>query len=101
MLKGILQYAHHLLTNNIQQGDTVIDATCGNGNDTLFLSQLTGPSGHVFGFDIQPEAIQNTSARLQMESSYQNTTLIQDSHSNFLHHISVDKLTRLGGAIFN
>jgi len=101
MLKGILQYAHHLLKNNIQQGDTVIDATCGNGNDTLFLSQLTGPSGHVFGFDIQPEAIQNTSARLQMEGSYQNTTLIQDSHSNFLHHISVDKLTRLGGAIFN
>jgi|SRR5699024_5028727 len=101
MLKGILHYAHHLLENNIQKGDTVIDATCGNGHDTLFLSKLTGTSGTVFGFDIQPEAIQNTSVRLQMEAPFQNTTLIQDSHSNFLHHISVDKLTRLGGAIFN
>lgn len=101
MLKGILHFAHHLLENNIQEGDTVIDATCGNGHDTVFLSQLTGEQGHVFGFDIQPEAIQNTTNLLQMKTDCQNTTLIQDSHSNFLHHISVDKLTRLGGAIFN
>lgn len=101
MVKGILHFAHHLLENNIQKGDTVLDATCGNGHDTLFLSQLTGATGHVFGFDIQQEAIQNTSNRLQKEAPLQNTTLIKDSHSNFLHHISVDKLTRLGGAIFN
>lgn len=101
MLKGILEYAHHLLQKNIQEGDTIIDATCGNGHDTVFLSRLAGETGHVFGFDIQPEAIQNTAKRLNSSATLQNTTLIQDSHSNFLHHISVDKLTRLGGAIFN
>ena len=38
MLKGILNYAHYLLEEAIKKDETVIDATCGNGNDTLFLS---------------------------------------------------------------
>src|SRR5699024_462449 len=101
MTKGILQFAHQLLKNTIQEGDTIIDATCGNGHDTVFLSKLAGKSGHVFGFDIQTEAITHTAKRLQEQSPHKNTILIQDSHSNFLHHIPVDKLTRLGGAIFN
>jgi len=101
MTKNILQFAHHLLENTIQHGDTIIDATCGNGHDTVFLSRLAGEAGHVFGFDIQPEAIEHTASRLKQESPFHNTILIQDSHSNFLHHLPVDKLTRLGGAIFN
>ena len=35
MLKGILQFAHQLLEESVERGETVIDATCGNGNDTL------------------------------------------------------------------
>lgn len=101
MIKGILHFAHHLMKKNIQPGDTVIDATCGNGYDTVFLSQLTGEKGHVFGFDVQAAAIQNTGNRIQKEASLNNITLINDSHSHFMHHIPVDKLTRLGGAIFN
>lgn len=101
MIKNILDYAHHLLEQNIQQGDTIIDATCGNGHDTVFLSQVAGETGKVFGFDIQLEAIDSTAKRLKDSAPFQNTTLIHDSHSNFMHHISVDRLTRLGGAIFN
>ena len=28
-------------------GDTAVDFTMGNGNDTLFLSETVGESGHV------------------------------------------------------
>ncbi|TRM13003.1 methyltransferase domain-containing protein [Lentibacillus cibarius] len=100
MIKGIIHFSHHLLNEAIIEGDTVIDATCGNGHDTLFLSQAVGSSGHVYGFDIQEQAVINTKQRL---SEYQltNATIINDSHSNFIHHIPVDRLTRLGGAIFN
>lgn len=41
--------------------DLAIDATCGNGHDTLFLSELCSV-GHVIGLDIQSEAIDQTSA---------------------------------------
>ncbi|TFJ92827.1 class I SAM-dependent methyltransferase [Lentibacillus salicampi] len=100
MLKGIINYSHHLMEEAVIQGDTVIDATCGNGHDTVFLSRLVGDEGHVFGFDIQDQAIANTQERLR-QNGLTNTRIIKDSHSNFIHHIPVDQLTRLGGAIFN
>lgn len=100
MMKGIINYSHYLLETAVKEGDTVIDATCGNGNDTVFLSKLVGKSGHVFGFDIQEQAVTNTKNMLA-KSGLSNADIIQDSHSNFIHHIPVDKLTRLGGAIFN
>ena len=37
----------------VRPGDTVVDATCGNGHDTKWLAQAVGPSGRVFAFDIQ------------------------------------------------
>src|SRR5699024_935423 len=100
MIKGIINYSHYLMEEAVNKGDTVIDATCGNGHDTVFLSRLVGKDGHVFGFDIQDQAIANTRYRLA-RNGLKNTTIIKDSHSNFVHHIPVDKLTRLGGAIFN
>ena len=38
-------------------GDTAVDFTMGNGNDTLFLSETVGESGHVYAFDIQESAL--------------------------------------------
>ena len=32
-----------------------MDATCGNGGDTLWLSRAVGPTGHVLALDIQVE----------------------------------------------
>ncbi|WP_156646112.1 tRNA (mnm(5)s(2)U34)-methyltransferase [Lentibacillus sp. JNUCC-1] len=100
MIKGILQYAHTLLEESLQPGDTAIDATCGNGHDTLFLCQTVGANGHVYAFDIQEQAITNTAQRLAA-AHQTNATIIQDSHANFVNHIPVDRLNRIGGAIFN
>ena len=41
-----------------------IDATCGNGHDTLFLCSVAGENGRVIGLDIQPQAAANTNALL-------------------------------------
>ena len=48
----------------ILPGDRVIDATMGNGHDTLFLARLVGDTGHVTAFDLQPDAVKSTAARL-------------------------------------
>ncbi len=67
-------------------GDTVIDATLGNGHDTLYLAKkvLTAPEGRVYGFDIQIKALQNTRKRLEdnlAPHDLKNIFLYLSSHS--------------------
>lgn len=100
MLKGIIPFAHSLLKSSIDQGDTVVDATCGNGNDTLFLSELVGTSGHVYTFDIQAQAIETTRALLKT-NKYDSVTYVHDSHAKLDKYIPTDLHGKIGGAIFN
>lgn len=60
--------------NVIQRGDTVVDATCGNGYDTLALLKMVADEsgkGCVYGMDIQRSALESTSSLLE-ESVDQN-----------------------------
>ncbi|PID81943.1 hypothetical protein CSB20_00400, partial [bacterium DOLZORAL124_64_63] len=52
--------AHLLVRDHITPGDTAIDATLGNGHDTLFLARCVGKTGTVIGFDVQTQAITST-----------------------------------------
>lgn len=45
-------------------GDTVADATVGNGHDLLFLARLVGLEGRVHGLDVQDEALRSAGRRL-------------------------------------
>jgi ubiquinone/menaquinone biosynthesis C-methylase UbiE len=65
MLKRSLHYSHELLKEVINPGDTVVDATMGNGNDTLFLAELVGEDGYVHAFDVQEQALENTSKKIK------------------------------------
>ena len=49
----LTEKTHFVLKNFIKNGDYLIDATAGNGHDTVFLAEETGPTGHVYAFDIQ------------------------------------------------
>lgn len=100
MLKGILNYAHHLLEESVNEGEIVIDATCGNGNDTLFLSKLVGNEGHVLAFDIQEQAIQNT-AQLISDNGFDNVSVIHDSHAHIEKYLPKNMNKPIAGAIFN
>lgn len=55
-----VRLAHLLLKECIHNGDIMIDATAGNGHDTLFLSDCVGDKGTVIAIDIQAEAINAT-----------------------------------------
>ncbi|HLR67837.1 class I SAM-dependent methyltransferase [Virgibacillus alimentarius] len=98
MLKGILNYSHYLLALSTQNGETVIDATCGNGNDTLFLSKKVGKEGHVLAFDIQDQAIKNAKALVEGHNC-SNISFIHDSHVNVSEYLSSE--SKVGAAIFN
>src|SRR5690606_17516698 len=59
----VTEMAHELIARRLRPGGRAIDATVGNGHDTLFLAACVGTAGHVDGFDIQPEAIAATAAK--------------------------------------
>ncbi|MCM3359312.1 MULTISPECIES: class I SAM-dependent methyltransferase [unclassified Psychrobacillus] len=96
-LKRILPYAKELLQDVIKEGDTVVDATAGNGHDTLFLASLVGNQGHVFAFDVQTEAIESTSERLSNAAVRDRVSLILDSHGNVSNYID----EQISAAVFN
>src|SRR5690625_583230 len=97
-MQGIIEYSHHLMKKSLSPGDLAIDATCGNGNDTLVLSKLVGEKGAVLAFDIQPQAIKTTKERLAQKNR-ENVSLLLDSHANLKEHLDAD--ASIGGAIFN
>ena len=70
----------HFIMEHIKEGDTVVDFTMGNGNDTLFLSKAVGTEGRVYAFDIQEEALTSTREHLVANGAPENYTLICASH---------------------
>lgn len=57
-----------------------IDATAGNGNDTLFLARLAGTQGRIAAFDIQAEAIAATRKKLEENGLAERVELHLASH---------------------
>ncbi|SHJ05342.1 tRNA (mnm(5)s(2)U34)-methyltransferase [Lutispora thermophila] len=81
-LKNALDISHKTVKQIVVQGDIVVDATAGNGNDTAFLADLVGDEGKVYAFDIQDKAIENTRKRLTVKNLDKRVILIKDSHEN-------------------
>lgn len=52
--------AHQIWKIVLQPGDTVCDATCGNGNDSIFLAQAVGNQGRLVCIDLQEQAVEAT-----------------------------------------
>ena len=66
----------------IQKGDVVIDATMGNGYDTVYLGNLVGENGKVYAFDVQEEAIKSTIKKVERDDMTSRVELILDGHEN-------------------
>jgi SAM-dependent methyltransferase len=74
-----LQQAHLIWGHWLQEGHWAVDATCGNGHDTLKLSELVGASGGVIALDIQEEAIESAKSRVKAP----NVHFFCQSHASF------------------
>ena len=100
-LEKILPFSRTLLRKAVKQGDIVVDATLGNGHDTLFLAELVGEHGKVFGFDIQEEALISTKKRLEEQKLFDRVTLFQQGHEEVRASIPAVHHGRVTAAIFN
>lgn len=99
MLKKPLRFSHEILKNTVILGDTVIDATAGNGNDTVLLAQLVGQLGKVYAFDIQEDAIKSTKEKLILTGQSKQVELILDGHENLDQYL--DDGEKVSAVTFN
>ena len=79
---SLLELAHASVQRAVTPGDLVVDATVGNGHDTLFLAGLVGPAGLVLAFDIQPEALEKTRMALEKANLAAQVRLFLTGHEN-------------------
>ncbi len=94
ILDSLNKYTREMTKRYVSSKSHVIDATCGNGNDTLFLSELAH-RGQVYAFDIQQEAIDSTMKRCHQMS---NIEYICDSHANIKKYV---KNNNISAVMFN
>ncbi|MFZ2171346.1 MAG: class I SAM-dependent methyltransferase [Methylococcaceae bacterium] len=110
---SLVNMAHNVIRNRLHPGDIAIDATAGNGHDTVFLLGQVSPTGRVFGFDIQQAAIDSTWAKVEFcfgtgKSGLSNAplrpeclTLIQASHADMAEKIPTNYHGKINAIMFN
>lgn len=85
--------AQQFLTQVIREGDCVIDATAGNGFDTVFLARCVGESGRVLAFDIQESAIRSSQERVTQEGMANRVELFLKSHEQIGEHAAAGSIS--------
>ncbi len=98
---SLLQQAHRILENHLHNGDIAIDATAGNGHDSLFLARQIAPAGLLYCFDIQSTAINATHNRLFAADLRHVALLIQHSHAQMAEHIAPEHHGKIKAIMFN
>src|SRR5512137_106390 len=80
------ELAWTLLRGAVHAGDLVIDATAGNGHDTVFLAGCVGENGRVLAFDVQEAAIRSAMERVAAAGFSQRVEFHQVSHATMAIH---------------
>lgn len=97
LFQSHLDLAHSYWKALVQKGDIVIDATCGNGQDTLILAQLclSEDRGKLYAVDILEKAIKHSKHYLLQNLQPQivdKIDFIQECHSAFPETISAESV---------
>ena len=97
----LVQKAQQRMQQVISASAAVVDATEGNGHDTVFLAQAVGEAGRVFGFDVQSRAIEQARVRLQSHGLLSRVSLFQCSHETMADRINVHWHGQISAVMFN
>ena len=98
---SLVQQAHAALSEILTDNDIAIDATVGNGHDTLFLAREVGQGGTVYGFDIQEAALDTTYRRLQAEGLEGRVSLYHAGHEAMAVVLPASVRGRVKAVMFN
>lgn len=87
MIRQLSKFTHGLMALYLKPGMTVIDATLGNGHDATYVLSKIGQAGWLYGYDIQHEAVLETSEKLKSEG-FDNYTIYNVSHDRMCEEFS-------------
>lgn len=87
MLNRVLEMGKVYAEEILEKGDIAIDATLGNGHDTLFLLEIDKLS-KIYSFDIQKEALLSSTEKIKNHPDFKNVELILDGHENVKQHVT-------------
>ena len=97
----ITELVHERLGALVQTGDRVVDATAGNGFDTLFLARCVGESGEVLAVDVQKVAIEEARDRLERHGLRDRVEFICADHGDLLKHLPAGWTGWVRAVVFN
>ncbi|MEZ6140168.1 MAG: class I SAM-dependent methyltransferase [Zavarzinella sp.] len=95
----LTQLAHQRLREVIKEGDFAIDATAGNGHDTVFLAQMVGIGGRVIAFDIQTKALEQT--RIQLGQLAERVDLVHADHAAMEEYLPSSWRGKVAAVVMN
>jgi len=98
---SILEMTKLFVGKAVSEGAIVVDATVGNGHDTVFLASLVGEAGHVYGFDIQESALQSARMRIEKSGYADRVTLFHGGHVRAAQLLARDADGQVLAAMFN
>ena len=100
-INNAVQFQHLIWDRSMKKAKVVVDATCGNGHDLLYLAKRAQKGCHLYGIDIQMKAIKSSKDLLQSNDIEPEVSLtfIHDSHDLAVAHQLKDKVIDL--MIFN
>lgn len=98
--QSLTALVHQFLREQVPRGTWVIDATAGNGHDTLALAGIVGPDGHVLAIDCQPAAVAATWARVD-GAGHRHVTVIEGNHADMLRWVSPEQHGHIAAVVFN
>lgn len=98
---SLVDSAHDRIRPRLHAGDVAVDATVGNGFDTLFLLRQIQPSGRVFGFDVQQAALDSAAIRADRAGWRDCLTLLRESHADMAEKILAEWHGRIAACMFN
>ncbi|SKA82101.1 Putative rRNA methylase [Paucidesulfovibrio gracilis DSM 16080] len=95
------RFVHNVLTPVLTPGGVAVDATMGNGHDTLFLARTLGPQGRVHAFDVQERALERTRRCLAMHGLADRAALWLAGHETMAERLPADLHGRIRAVTFN
>ncbi|MGZ8188881.1 MAG: class I SAM-dependent methyltransferase [Methylosarcina sp.] len=98
---SLVNTAHDLIRPRLRPGDRAIDATVGNGFDTLFLLRQIQPSGRVYGFDVQRAALDSTAEKAGKAGLLDCLSLMHESHAKIEEKIPAEFHGKINACMFN
>ncbi|XEQ93073.1 hypothetical protein SCACP_19250 [Sporomusa carbonis] len=88
VIANAVTMAHRLIISKLANARLVVDATAGNGKDTLFLAENIPHDAAVWAFDIQQQAIIKSQELLKKHGLEHKVKFILASHATIMSYIS-------------